>query len=277
VATDPSYFLAVQMFEDYGLSMHPVQTDRDGMRMESLETEIQLAKSAAAQWHESAVPDGRFSRYNGLIFVVPTYGNPTGATLPDMRRRRLVTLARRHNLLVVSDDVYQLLGFPGQTPPARLVSYDLAMGAANGRCHVVSNGSFSKLIGPGVRLGWLETGPELVNQLLASGVLQSSGSMNHMSSGIMAELLRSGAQTALLEELRETFSRRAAALCDALGAALPPGAAILCRPKGGFFVWVTLPKGVSASAAISLAMQGNVGALAGSEFSPSKGFGDCES
>ena len=81
--------------------------------------------------------------------------------------------------------------------------------------------------------------------------------------------------TALLEELRETFSRQAAALCDALEAALPPGAAILCRPQGGFFVWVTLPKGVSASAAISLAMQGNVGALAGSEFSPSKGFGDC--
>lgn len=72
-----------------------------------------------------------------------------------------MTLARRHNLLVLSDDVYQLLPFPGVTPPPRLVSYDLAMGAAapGGKSHVLSNGSFSKLIGPGVRLGWLEAGP----------------------------------------------------------------------------------------------------------------------
>lgn len=161
--------------------MIAVNSDSDGMDMESLEMEINLAEESqkpggcATRLSSS----GQFARqYAGLVFVVPTFGNPTGATLPDERRRRLVTLARRHNLLVLSDDVYQLLPFPGVTPPPRLVSYDLAMGAGSpgGKCHVLSNGSFSKLIGPGVRLGWLEGGPAITEQLLRSGVLESSGS-----------------------------------------------------------------------------------------------------
>jgi DNA-binding transcriptional MocR family regulator len=161
--------------------MISVASDSDGMNMESLEMEIKLAEESQKLGDTTTrlSSTGQFAgQYAGLVFVVPTFGNPTGATLPDVRRRQLVTLARQHNLLVLADDVYQLLPFPGVTPPPRLVSYDLAMGAESpgGKCHVLSNGSFSKLIGPGVRLGWLEGGPNITQQLLSSGVLESSGS-----------------------------------------------------------------------------------------------------
>ena len=160
--------------------MISVSSDSDGMDMASLEMEIKLAEESLNSGSSTRLPStGQFAgQYAGLVFVVPTFGNPTGATLPDERRRRLVMLARQHNLLVLSDDVYQLLPFPGVTPPPRLVSYDLAMGANSpgGKCHVLSNGSFSKLIGPGLRLGWLEGGAGITDQLLNSGVLESSGS-----------------------------------------------------------------------------------------------------
>jgi DNA-binding transcriptional MocR family regulator len=258
---DPSYFLAVSMFKDYGMNMISVSSDGDGMRMESLETEIKIAEEAEKRGGTAGgagrlASTGQFAgQYAGLVFVVPTFGNPTGATLTDARRKRLVTLARRHNLLVLADDVYQLLPFPGMTPPPRLVSYDLAMGASKpgAKCHVLSNGSFSKLIGPGVRLGWLEGGPGITEQLLSSGVLESSGSMNHLTSGIMAEVLRSGAQDRLLDVLRSTYAARAAALTDALRAALPEGATVTST-EGGFFCWLQLPEGVRAEAVIAAAM-----------------------
>ena len=79
------------MFKDYGLRMVPIDADQDGMRMESLEREIQLAQQAAADsaggggWAKAAAsdPGERFAKYNGLVFIVPTFGNPTGATLTD--------------------------------------------------------------------------------------------------------------------------------------------------------------------------------------------------
>ena len=256
-ATD---FLAVDMFRDARLNMVPIATDQNGMRMDSLETEIQLVAAAQRSERVAAAatkstggpkpPKSRYGgEYDGLIFLVPTFGNPTGATMPDDRRRRLVHLARRHNLLVLSDDVYQLLNFPGVPMPKRLVAYDLEAGAGcidgiecGGKCHVVSNCSFSKLIGPGTRLGWIEAGVTLIDSILASGVLESSGSMNHLSSGIMAHLLGSGAQAAILAELRTTYAARANALCTALKESLPAAAQLLVQPTGGFFAWLLLPE-----------------------------------
>ena len=147
--------------------------------------------------------------------------------------------------------LYQLLNFPGVPMPKRLVAYDLEAGAGSidgiecgGKCHVVSNCSFSKLIGPGTRLGWIEAGVTLIDSILASGVLESSGSMNHLSSGIMAHLLGSGAQAAILAELRTTYAARANALCTALKESLPAAAQLLVQPTGGFFVWLLLPCGM---------------------------------
>ena len=277
---DPSYFLAVQMFKDYGLNMVSVATDPEGMSMASLEAEVKIAEEEAKLSKRKSAGGGPLTQlYDGLVFIVPTFGNPTGATLPDARRRRLVTLARRHNLLVLSDDVYQLLPFPGVTPPPRLVSCDLQMGAGSGgKCHVLSNGSFSKLMGPGVRLGWLEGGTAITEQLLSSGVLASSGSMNHLASGVLAEALRSGAQDTILTRLRETYAGRCGALISALRQALPPTASVFTEPQGGFFTWLVLPPGVRAEAVLALTTAHEecpVSALPGNEFSPSQSCGSC--
>ena len=119
---------------------------------------VDLAEEEAKLSKRKSAGGGPLTQlYDGLVFIVPTFGNPTGATLPDARRRRLVTLARRHNLLVLSDDVYQLLPFPGVTPPPRLVSHDLQMGAGSGgKCHVLSNGSYSGLSNANANLAGLQ-------------------------------------------------------------------------------------------------------------------------
>ena len=101
--------------------------------------------------------------------------------------------------------------------------------------------------------------------------------MNHMTSGIMVEVLRSRAQDKLLDTLRSTYAARAAALTTALRASLPPGATI-SHTDGGFFCWLVLPEGVRAEDAIALAMAHDecpTSALPGSNFSPSGGFRDC--
>ena len=101
--------------------------------------------------------------------------------------------------------------------------------------------------------------------------------MNHLTSGIMAEVLRSGAQDQLLTTLRATYADRAAALIDSLRATLPAGATV-STVEGGFFCWLVLPKGVRADAVIAASMAHEecpVSALPGSSFSPSGSFGDC--
>jgi 2-aminoadipate transaminase len=89
---DPSYFLAVEMFRDFKLNMISVRSDAEGMDMQSLQAEITLAEqeaaTAAGSMPKRAHGDGRYTHYAGLIFVVPTYGNPTGATMSNVRRQR---------------------------------------------------------------------------------------------------------------------------------------------------------------------------------------------
>jgi 2-aminoadipate transaminase len=236
---DPSYFIARDIFRDAGLDLVPLPSDADGLDVEA------LAAAAAARPRPSAPSSTGFE---GLVYVVPTYGNPTGRTLSAARRRRLVELAYRHQLLVVCDDVYNSLRFvEDQRPPPRVVAYDDGGGGAG--C-VISNGSFSKIFAPGVRLGWIEARPPLLARILASGALASSGSANQLTSGVFRRLLEAGEVDRVLERARTAYAERCAALCDALERSLPPGFA-LERPRGGFFVWVTGPPGFDADAALA--------------------------
>ena len=117
----------------------------------------------------------------------------------------------------------------------------------------------------------------ITEQLLSSGVMESSGSMNHLTSGIMAEVLRSRAQDTLLDNLTRTYAERAAALTGALRAVLPEGATVT-ETQGGFFCWLVLPGGVRADAVIAACVANElfpVSAIPGSNFSPSGSFGGC--
>lgn len=225
-ADSPGYFLAFPSFHDCGLRIVDIATDEHGMDVEAV-----AAKCAAGD-----VPR--------VIYTVPIGANPTGATMTDERRLRLVELARQYGFLIIADEVYQLLTYDGAPAPKSLAQFD----TDPGNRVVFAVNSFSKLLGPGLRLGWVEAGPAHVARLVAAGAIQSGGGLNPFPSAVVAEMFRSGDAQRHVVAVREAYTASASTLCDALDTELPPvvGAAgyQYLRPTGGFFIFVRLAPGV---------------------------------
>jgi DNA-binding transcriptional MocR family regulator len=99
--------------------------------------------------------------FQSVLYCVPTHANPTGSILSLEKRERLVKLGRKYNMLIICDDVYDILTFQGDVPK-RLVAFDLE---SEGKHVVISNGTFSKLLAPGARVGWIEAGEDIIQQV----------------------------------------------------------------------------------------------------------------
>jgi DNA-binding transcriptional MocR family regulator len=221
-----------------------------------------------------------------LCYTIPVHNNPTGATIPERNRVKLLQLAHHHNFLILADEVYQLLTFSNSQPPPppmRAVEQSMfkqgllrrsaepgpaapsppptpaaapagAGGTASGggsvstpySSRVVSLGSFSKIMAPGLRLGWVDAAPDLLQKLQCDGVLGSGGSIAPLASGIAHSCLELGLLHQHLQHaIRPTLQRNCTALCEALRQELPAGCSFR-QPQGGYFVWITLPDEVSS-------------------------------
>ena len=175
-----------------------IATDEHGVRIDALEDALRTHKPA-------------------LFYVIPTHQNPSGATLPLDRREQLVALSQEHGFLVVADEVYHLLSYNAAPPPP------LARYAAGGT--VLSINSFSKILAPGLRLGWVQAAPDHIQRLVNSGLLDSGGGLNPFTSALVRVVLEEGLQDTYLAHLHETYRARIAALDNALRArARRPGA-----------------------------------------------------
>jgi DNA-binding transcriptional MocR family regulator len=239
----PVYHFALQILRDHGLRLIPVAADGDGIRLDALEQRFGELRRA-----------GEMPR---LLYTVPTYNNPSGSLLTHERRRRLVELAGAHDLTVLEDDVYRELWFDTPPPPP-LFGY-------GGSRHVIRLGSFSKIIAPGLRLGWLMADPALVARATRRGLLTSGGGINHFTAHVVAAYLDDGALDRHVAELRAAYRARRDALVAALRAHLPPGCSFV-TPRGGFFVWVQTPEGIDSAALLRTAA--GVGFVPGAHFYP---------
>ncbi len=159
---------------------------------------------------------------------------PTGSVLTEEKCKKLVQLSLKFNVLILCDDIYNLLYFAEDRAPRRLFAY---AGDADSTM-VASNGSFSKLLSPALRLGWLEVPQWMRRRLFGTGQLQSGGAMNGLVGKIISCAIRDGSLERHLQHLRPIYRDRAAAMADALDANLPAGFALKIRPKGGYFLWV---------------------------------------
>jgi DNA-binding transcriptional MocR family regulator len=221
VATgDPTYFLARGILETAGLELIGVPVDEHGLDVDALAEQLEAGLRI------------------GLLYCIPAFHNPCAVTLDPRRAQRLVELAERHDFIVVADEPYVLLNF-GPRPPC-MMSYD------QGRGRVVSLGSFSKILGPGLRLGWAHAAAPLVERLSYHGVLRSGGGLNPIVSAITHCLLDDGFLDRHIEVLRATLSKRAAALEAALRESLP--AASFSSAAGGYFMWLDFGPGVNTTA-----------------------------
>jgi DNA-binding transcriptional MocR family regulator len=241
---EPTYFLALRIFADHQLRLVSLPVDEQGLVIELLEEALA---------RETPV----------FLYTIPTYQNPTGVTLPQSRRRRLLELSHSHGFYLVADEVYHLLGYESG-PPTPFASYRESE-------TLLSLGSFSKILAPGLRLGWIQAAPALLQRLANSGMLESGGGLNPFVSGIVRSTLELGWQEDHLRHLRTTYQQRAAALSHALRRHLS-GLASFAEPQGGFFIWLKLAQMRDTSELLPLARQRDVAFQPGVKFSSRHGL-----
>lgn len=238
----PTYNLALATMRDRPVEIAAVRHDRGGLDVDDLQALL-----------ERLAADGRGAR---LLYTIPTFHNPAGTCLRDVRRRRLLRLAREHGFLVVEDDVYRELAYDGCTPPA--------LWSMDPEAPVLRLGSLSKSLAPGLRVGWINGRADLIARMDAAGVLDSGGGVAHFAACVAALAITDPEYDRHLELLRSTYASRRDALAAALREHVP--AARFTVPGGGFFIWLELPDGVPASDLLSVAERHGVAFAPGSRF-----------
>ena len=259
VVEEPTYYLIEQIFVDHGLNVVGVPTDGNGLDTDA------LADMLAA----GDIPPPR------LLYAIPTYQNPNGSVLPLARRRHLIELARRYGFTVLADEVYQLLHY-GPPPPPPLAMLDDAGDDANrdnvhGDGCVISLGSFSKILSPGLRLGWIHAAPGVIRRFVDSGIAASGGGLNHFAATLAHATLELGLLQDNVAQLRRVYGQRHDDVADILRAELGEAVAFT-PPGGGYFYWLTLRNGINTDALLPAAREAGVSYRPGTAFSASGGF-----
>jgi 2-aminoadipate transaminase len=189
-----------------------------------------------------------------ILYTIPTFQNPSGLTIPAAARRSLVAIAQRYDLLIIEDDAYRDLYYDAQNAPLPESLY-----AIDHDSRVVRTGTFSKILAPGMRLGWAIAQPEIIRRML---LLKEEGGTVPFSQYVAAEYARDGALTRHIKTLVEAYRAKRDAAISALERYFPSEAS-WTRPSGGFFVWVTLPASVEPTRLAALAAEQGVEYLPG--------------
>jgi 2-aminoadipate transaminase len=216
IVEGPTFLATIQCFRLYGAQLISAPIDGDGVQTDRLEALIREHKPK-------------------FVYLIPTFGNPSGALLTRERRRRVLELAVQYDTLIVEDDPYGDLYFGAAPPPSLLA---LSAGVPGSRERLVHCGSLSKVLSPGLRVGWM-CGPA---ELLAKATMCKQFSDAHTSTfaqATAAQYLKSGRMPATLARVRQVYAERAQTMGDAMRREL--GDAIeWVQPQGGLFVWARL-------------------------------------
>ena len=227
----PTYPGAVPTFSSYEADVIQIEMDSDGMRVDLLEETL-----------EQLQREGKRPKF---IYTVPTFQNPAGVTLSAPRRRRLVEIARERELLVLEDNPYGLLRYEGEPLPP-LYSLD-------GGEYVIYLGTFSKILSPGIRLGWvIAPGPVLSKIKLGKQAadLCTSSLTQHFVDVYFDE----GRWQRYVQDLCAIYRQRRDAMLDAL-AEFFPREAEWTQPSGGLFIWATLPEFIDTGDLLAKALR----------------------
>ena len=251
----PSYVGAIQAFNNYGARMISVATDSAGMDPKALAATISKCRR-----------NGHGKRMK-LIYLIPDFQNPSGLTMSEERRIGLLEVANRNDLLVIEDAPYRHLRFNGETIPS--------LHALDKKESVVTLYSFSKMLVPGFRIGWL-VGPKPVVDMFVtlkqSIDLCCSAFLQH----VVAEYMKEGLMDKYLPTLITSYREKRDIMLQAMDDAMPKIAGLeWTRPDGGLFVWVTLPKYMDAADLYRLAVEQNVAFVLGSAFHPQGKLKNC--
>ncbi len=235
----PTYPGAVPVFCSYQAETIQIDCDRDGMRVEALEEVL-------------AQLDGE-GRRPKFVYSVPSFQNPAGVTMSLERRRRLVELARQRELLVVEDNPYGLLRFGGEPLPPL---YQL-----DGGDFVIYVGTFSKILSPGIRLGWAVAPPPVMEKIVL-GKQASDLCSSTLTQHFVREYFSEGRWREYIASLVDIYRGRRDTMVEALHDHFP-AQATWTEPEGGLFIWATLPAYIDTSDLLAKALREDVAFVPG--------------
>mgnify|MGYP001979650729 FL=1 len=242
---EPTYFVIEKIFREHHLHVSGIPTDDQGLMVSVLREKL-----------ESGVRPK-------FIYTIPTYQNPTGASMSEERRSELVKLAEEYDFYIFADEVYQLIHF-NQLPPKPIGTFD-----EHGR--VISFGSFSKILAPGLRAGWIHSSDEIISRFADAAVTFSGGGFNHFASALIKEVIDLGLLDSNVQKLRSVYSERS----DTMGNVLLEefgDIASFQRPEGGYYYWLKFPGGFDTESFLPLAEDHGVSFRPGNAFSESGRF-----
>jgi 2-aminoadipate transaminase len=245
---EPGYLGAISLFKGMGAAMLPLPlNDAEGLDPAAVEAALEAWTGPKPK----------------LLYLTPTFQNPSGACLGPARRQALIELAARRGLLIVEDDPYGEISFDGP-PPKPLMGYD-----AGG--NTIFLGSFSKMSVPGLRVGFA-VGPLGLVQKLTVAKESADVCSSVLAQAVAAAFLEGGHLQATLPTLRSAYHSRRDVLFEALQRELPQGSAMV-KPAGGFFIWARLPQGFDTLASFQAAIDAKVAYVPGSVFYTCQGQG----
>jgi 2-aminoadipate transaminase len=238
--TAPTYFTCIPIFKTFGADFIEVSQDVDGMVVEELEQTL-----------ERRTREGR--ALPKLIYNVPDYHNPAGLTMSRQRRQALVELADAYGVYVVEDSPYRRVRFEGEEEPM-IKAFD-----RNDTVFIL--GTFSKLVAPGLRIGWVVTSPEMVARLAQ---LKSDLGSCPLTQRIILEFCKGTHLAEHTKRVQTTYRAHRDAMIAALHAHIPEASFVV--PRGGYYLWLTLPEHIDADKLANRALQEKVGVIPGSKF-----------
>jgi DNA-binding transcriptional MocR family regulator len=246
----PSYDRPLLILAREGVEVVPLEMDDEGLDPEALESELERTREPPS-----------------FLYTIPTFQNPSGRTLSSARRRRIAEIAETHRLPVLEDDPYGLVRYEGEPESAlhELMDADL----------VTYTSSFSKTVAPGLRTGYFVL-PDREAAAFEKRAVSMYISPPFLTQATIAEFLARGRFEPNLELVRDELRARRDAMLAALERELPADAS-WSRPEGGYFIWLDLPTGSSASELAAYATESGVAVVRGEDFFPAGSGGGTSS
>jgi 2-aminoadipate transaminase len=269
---EPTYFLAINIFKELGLKIVSIPIEEDGINLDILEREITKNMNAencgtdfeefsGGKCEKTGSNSGHYkSTKNHMLYTIPTFHNPTSYTMSHEKRLRLAELTYKYNkFFVLADEVYQMLYFDElDKPPMPMCYYtDKA----------ISMGSFSKILSPGLRLGWIQTkNKDFMNILTKSGQYDSSGGSSPITQAIVHGVIGSGDLDNYILTCRQFLKANCMHMADKIQEKLRDFVDFVV-PTGGYFVWLKIKQNINVPALLKLSEKYKIMIAPGSRFS----------
>lgn len=230
IVGEPTFAAALHVFRSYDAELVGVPLDDKGMDPVLLEGKLRELKSA--------------NKKVKLIYVIPSFQNPAGVTIPEDRRRKITTTARQYGVPILEDTAYRKIRFEGTAPP---------MMATLDPENVMLVNTLSKTLNPGMRLGWVAAPQELTNALILAKQGQDQCSST-ISQFMATKMLNGGMMDRQTDRAIKVYHKKRDVMLSALEKYMPDGVS-WTKPEGGFFIWLTLPERIDATAALDEVVQ----------------------